>query len=54
MTAEHLALKRSEAARADSRLNRRSAADAIRNKALIHNIARQKRDSVWTECSVAL
>lgn len=49
ITAEHLALKRSKAAWADSRLNRRSAGDAIRNKALIRNIVRHKRNSVWTE-----
>lgn len=45
MIAEHLALKRSKAACADSQLNRRSTGDAVRNKVLIHNIARHKRNS---------
>lgn len=54
MTAEVAALKRSSAAGADSRLDRRSAGNAIRNKALIHNIVRHKSSSVWTEHSVTL
>lgn len=54
MTADAVALKRSRAAGADSRLGRRSAGNVIRNKALIHNIVKHKSNSVWTEHSVTL